>query len=122
MDPYPSNIDRIAAPFSLAAARSRHLLADALPDTAAGETPIPVRPTSTSRARRPHLELVAGSSIPDPTPAQITDARERFLSQTVRQIAPSPAPLPVGTAQPSTTLLKRTPWRLSQRDVARPEG
>ncbi len=122
MDSFPPNVQRIAtAPFSLDAARLRHV-----PDadyergpTASDSFTAPAAPAVRGPRRHPRLELVAGSAIPDATPAQVTDARDRFLGRLRRDLAAATVPFPApggASAQPSMTLMRRIPRLLPPRD------
>lgn len=119
MDSFPTNVERIAAaPFSLDAARRRHVPAESPEPAREAPTEAPAR----TPRRHPRLELVAGSFVPEPTGAQITDARDRFLSRIVRELPPaaSPSAQTGGHAQPTLTLLRRTPRLLPWDDGGRP--
>ena len=114
VDTLPTNIERLAAPFSLEAVRQRHAAPADLEPTAI----VPVQ----SARPHPRLLLVGGSSVPDPTPAQITDARERFLSRITGEPRP-PRRTPVlaaGSSRPSMALLRRVPHVQWPDDGGRP--
>jgi hypothetical protein len=124
VDSFPPNVERIAAaPFSLDAARRRHPLesAPALAPDVPDSQRLP-RLTEQAARQRPRLELVAGSFVPEPTPAQITDARDRFLGRVTRDLASASGPLPPPTTagQPSMALLQRIPLLLPWHDDGRP--
>lgn len=85
MDLFPPNVQLLGAPpFSLDAARRRQTANGNSGDTSATASAPPSPATRISR-RHPHLELIAGSAIPEPTPSQVTDARERFLRRLNRE-------------------------------------
>ena len=124
MDPFPPNIERIAAaPFSLDAARRRQA-----PEAhTAGLSMTDLQPllhlAERAARRHPRLELAAGSAIPEPTPTQVTDARDRFLGRLTKDLAAAPRLLfvPPAAGQPSMALLQRV-TRLFPRHDDGPRG